>query len=184
MPKTLGYHIVLAGYGLWLPGDERGSWSTAWDEQLGLIEPHMLHSGDPVRRRMSEERQKHPPVRLTQEMIRLVVSTLADCQSKSDWTILAASIEDTHTHLLLTYTDRDIDNTIKWLKDQITKAVHRNTNHSGPVWCKGRWRTFIFEEEAWAVVKNYIENHNIRRGLEANPHFHKAATGGRAQLRA
>jgi hypothetical protein len=27
MPNTIGYHIVKTGYGLWLPGDERGSWS-------------------------------------------------------------------------------------------------------------------------------------------------------------
>ena len=105
MPKTLGYHIVIAGYGLWLPGDERGSWSTSWDDQLGLIEPHMLHPGDPVRRRMSQERMKHSPVMLTASMNAAVVEAIADCTAQSDWLVLAASIEKTHTHLLKSLTE-------------------------------------------------------------------------------
>jgi hypothetical protein len=60
MAVTYGYHIVISGYGVWLPGDERGHWSTAWDEELGFIEPHTLHPGDPVRKRMALERQKQP----------------------------------------------------------------------------------------------------------------------------
>ncbi len=138
MPSTIGFHIVVSGYGLWLPGDERGSWSAAWDEQIGLVEPHTLHPGDPVRVRMSLERMKHPPVRLDGTMIGLVVETLAGCAAESDWTVAAASVESTHTHLLLTYTSREIDNTVKWIKDRATKAIHRGTPHQGPVWCKGR----------------------------------------------
>jgi len=70
MPNTLGYHYVKSTYGQWLPGDDRGSWSEAWDERIGFIEPHMLHPGDPIRRRMAEERMKHDPVRLLSDMIR------------------------------------------------------------------------------------------------------------------
>ena len=39
MPRTLGYHYVKSAYGLWLPGDVRGSWSEAWDEQIGYLDP-------------------------------------------------------------------------------------------------------------------------------------------------
>jgi len=170
MPHTIGYHIVIAGYGLWLPGDERGSWSAAWDEQLGFIEPHTLHPGDPVRLRMSEERMKHPPVRLTEDMIRVFLDILAECAEKSDWSIGAASVEPTHTHLLLSYTRRDIDNTVKWIKDRATKAIHRDTGHQGPVWCKGRWRTFLFDPDTWERTRHYVEAHNERRGVGPRPY--------------
>ncbi len=170
MRRTIGYHVVVAGYGLWLPGDERDSWSTAWDERLGLIEPHMLHPGDPVRLRMSEERMKHPPVQLTPEMTSAVIEALADCAARSDWSVAAASVEATHIHLLLTYTERDIDNTVKWIKDRATKAVHRRTSHTGPVWCKGKWRSFIFEVELWQAAITYIERHNERRGVGPRPY--------------
>jgi hypothetical protein len=65
MANTLGYHYVKSCYGLWLPGDDRGSWSEAWDEQIGFVEPHTLHAGDPVRHRMAEERMRYAVVRLS-----------------------------------------------------------------------------------------------------------------------
>ncbi len=170
MRQTIGYHIVIAGYGLWLPGDTRGSWSTTWDEQLGLIEPHTLHPGDPVRLRMSQERTKHPPVQLSPTMIDVFIETLTNCITQSDWSITAASVESTRSHHLLTYTERHIDNTVKWIKDRATKAIHRGTLHQGPVWCKGKWCTFIFDVDAWERALTYIEEHNIRRGLGPRPY--------------
>ncbi len=170
MGRTIGYHIVVSGYGLWLPGDNRGHWSDTWDEFFGYCEPHTLHAGDPVRKRMAEERMSHPPVKLSEEMQACVLTTLRQCEAKSDWRVAAASIESTHTHLLLTYTARDIDNTVKWLKDQMTKAIHRETEHQGPVWCKGKWCSFIFEELIWQNAQRYIERHNERRGVGPRPY--------------
>lgn len=170
MPQTIGYHIVVSGYGLWLPGDERGDWSTAWDEQIGFVEPHALHAGDPVRLRMAQERQTHPPVKLNDLMREVFSNVLEKCCAESDWRVAAASIESTHTHLLLTYSERSIDNTIKWIKDQATKAIHKATQHRGPVWCKGRWRSFVFDPVAWRTTRQYIERHNQRRGADPRPY--------------
>lgn len=170
MARTLGFHIVISGYGLWLPGDERGHWSEAWDTELGFIEPHALHAGDPVRKRMAEERQKHPTVKLDAQMLSVVIDTIAHCCADSVWQIAAASIEPTHTHFLLTYSERDIDNTVKWLKDQTTKVIHREAQHAGPVWCKGRWRSFIYDGDAWNNTQRYIERHNVRRGAGPRPY--------------
>jgi REP element-mobilizing transposase RayT len=167
---TLGYHIVVSGYGLWLPGDERGHWSDSWDEQVGYIEPHTLHPGDPIRKRMADERMLHPRVILDPEMVSSVVETIGTYCSNSDWKIAAASIEATHTHLLLTYTTREIDNTVKWLKDQTTKAVHRLTAHQGPVWCGGKWRSYVFDPIVWQNTVRYIERHNERRGVGPVPY--------------
>ena len=170
MPRTLGYHWVKSGFGLWLPGDERGHWSEAWDEQIGYIEPHTLHAGDPARKRMAEERMQHAPMRLSREMLSLVESALHNCQLNSDWKIAAASLESTHIHVLLTYTERDIDGVLKWLAQETTKAIHRGTSQCVPIWCKGRWRQFIFEQEHWDRTIAYIERHNLRRGVAARPY--------------
>ena len=167
---TLGYHIVKSGYGLWLPGDARGSWSEAWDDELGYIEPHTLHGGDPVRLRMAEERMKRPPVLLTDEMLQAVVDQIGRCAADSPWSIVAASVERTHTHLQMTYSGLDVYNTVKWIGDQTTKAVHRLTPHAGPIWCKGSWISFVFDEPRWKNVKAYIERHNIRRGVGPQPY--------------
>ena len=170
MPRTLGYHIVISGYGLWLPGDERGHWSEAWDQELGFIEPHTLHAGDPVRKRMALERMKHAPVKLDSRMQTAVIDQIGLCRAQSQWKIAAASIEATHTHLLVTCSTLHIDNTVKWLKDQATKAVHRDTPHQGPVWCKGRWRSFVYDPLIWQNTRRYIERHNDRRGVGPRPY--------------
>ena len=172
MPNTLGYHLVKSGYGLWLPGDERGHWSDAWDDQIGYTQPHTLHDGDPVRQRMAEERMKHPPVTFTNQMIAVIADTVGELikRSKGDLRASAAAIETTHMHLLLPYTGRDIENTAKWIADQTTKAVHRKTTHQGPVWCKGKWRTYIFDEEHWMATGEYIRRHNRRAGRPDNPY--------------
>src|SRR5262249_47018942 len=155
-----GYHIVISGYGLWLPGDARGHWSEAWDADVGFVEPHTLHAGDPVRMRMAEERRKHPPVKLNAHMQGMVAGVIEHAQAESDWRVAAASVETTHTHMLLTYTERDIDHTVKWIKDLTTKAIHKQTSHSGPVWCKGRWRSFVYDVDVWQNMRRYIERHN------------------------
>ena len=113
MSRTIGCHLVFSAYGLWLPGDERGHWSTAWDEQIGLIEPHTLHSGDPVRKRMAAERMNHPTVVFSPQMIGVSADAIGRCAAGSDWSIVAASVESTHTHLMLTYTLR---NTVDYIE--------------------------------------------------------------------
>ncbi len=172
MAKTLGYHLVKSGYGLWLPGDERGSWSEAWDDQIGFQQPHTLHAGDPARERMALERQAHPPVALDANMSAAIADAVGACVAQAgDGLIVAAAAVDTmHMHLLLPYTGRDIDKSAKWIADQTTKAVHRHTSHQGPVWAKGRWRGFIFDADHLANAARYIERHNLRRGFSAKPY--------------
>jgi REP element-mobilizing transposase RayT len=168
--KTIGYHYVKSGYGLWLPGDGRGSWSEAWDDQIGFYEPHMLHEGDPIRLRMARERQLHPPVKLTDPMLAVVETVIGECAATSPWQIVAASIERTHTHLAITYSGLDIHRTVKWLAQQMTKAIHRQTSHTGPVWCEGYWCEYHYDERHWQNVIGYIERHNIRRGVGPRPY--------------
>lgn len=170
MTHTLGYHIVKSGYGLWLPGQERGHWSSAWDDQLGYIEPRQLHGGDPTRLRMARERMTHPPVRFTPEMMQAIAETIGRCVADSPWQIAAASIEPTHLHLLITYSGLDIDRTAKWLAQQTTKVVHQQTPHEGPVWCEGSWRGYVFDTTQWHATRRYIERHNQRRGVGACPY--------------
>lgn len=170
MSKTLAIHYVRSVYGLWLPGDGRGHWSEAWDEQIGFTDPHKLNPGDPIRVRMAEERMKHPPVRWDETMQQTITATLGECAANSLWKVLEYCIEETHFHALLTLSPLDIERTVKWVGQEMTKAVHRETQHAGPVFCKGRWLQFIFEESHLADVTQYIQSHNTRQGLSARPY--------------
>jgi REP element-mobilizing transposase RayT len=170
MPKTIGYHYVKSGYGLWLPGDDRGHWSEAWDAQIGFIEPHTLHAGDPIRLRMARERMQFSPVRWTPPIIRAMEKSISYCAKASPWKIVAGSIESTHFHLLITYSGMDIERTVKWLSQQITKRVHAETSHSGPIFCEGYWCSYLFDRPHWDNTQRYIERHNERRGEATRPY--------------
>ena len=169
MPATIGFHLVKSCYGLWLPGDTRGHWSSAWDEEIGYFEPHRLHAGDPVRRRMAEERLKHAPTFMSAAMIEAVAGAVAECVAESDWRVVAAASEATHMHLLMTYSTRDADRTAKWISQRTTKAVHQRTSFTGPVWCEGKWMGYLFEAGHWENTRAYIKRHNVRRGWPARP---------------
>jgi hypothetical protein len=164
MSRALGYHLVKSTYGQWLPGDE----------QIGYLEPHMLHPGDPVRQRMAEERMRCQPLWMTDQMMTIVRESLAECADRSDGdlTIDAVTIESTHFHLLIPCSGRDINKTAKWLADQTAKAIHCRTSYRGPVWCKGKWCTYVFERSHWDNSRVYIERHNARRHAreKASPH--------------
>jgi REP element-mobilizing transposase RayT len=172
MAHTVGYHLVKSCYGVWLPGDERGSWSEAWDPQIGFHQPHTLHPENPQRRAMAQRRMRHRQTRLDEQMIRTIAQTMAELvrRSQGGLSIAAMAIEPTHMHLLIRPTGRDIETTAKWIADQTTKAVRRRTGHAGPVWSKGRWLGFVFDESGWEATRRYIERHNERRGLGPRPY--------------
>jgi REP element-mobilizing transposase RayT len=170
MAVTLGCHLVLSAYGMWLPGDERGHWSSEWDEQLGYIQPHHLSAGDPVRERMARELMKHPATRLDVPIIRAIAEAVGRCVGESNWQLSAFTLEPTHAHLLITYSNRPIAGTVKWIKQRTTRAVHETTGHAGPVWCGGSWKSFVFDGPRWNNTVRYIQRHNERKGLPASPY--------------
>ena len=71
---------------------------------------------------------------------------------------------------MITYSGLDIHKTAKWMCQQITKAIHQETDHQGPVWGKGDWCVYLFDWSYYGNVKRYIERHNERRGVGARPY--------------
>jgi hypothetical protein len=169
---TIGYHLTKSTYGTWLPGDARGSWSERWSSARGFFEPHRFHPGDEDREDIARGRMKEAPVTLTHEMTTAVIAAITACVEKSagGLRIVAAAIEPTHMHLLLPCTGREIDTTAKWLADQTTKAVHRDTSHRGTVWTKNWWCDYIEVQEHWEIAILYIDDHNKRAGRGSRPY--------------
>ena len=162
MPETLDYHVVKTTYGTWLPGDVRGFW-----------DKHRFHDEADVLREETARRSMHePPTAFTPEMAAAVAATIGNCieQSRGGLKVMAAAIEPTHMHLLIPYSVRDIEITAKWLADQTTKAIHRQTPHRGPVWSKNNWIRHNFASEYWENALRYIDDHNIEAGRGSRPY--------------
>jgi hypothetical protein len=173
MPETIGYHVVKTTFGTWLPGDVRGYWSRNWARGEGFSGMRQFHDEvDPLCEEFVRGRMKHPEVILTARMVEAVVGAIGHCiaRSRGGLKIMAAAIEPTHLHLLIPYSGRDIETTAKWLADQTTKAVHRQTPHLGPVWAKNNWIRHIFALEYWENALVYIDDHNVRAGRGSRPY--------------
>jgi len=113
---------------------------------------------------------KHPATRFDGPMMKAITIALRRCVDESDWQLAAMALEPTHAHLLITHCNRPIENTVKWIKQRTTRAVHEATSHAGPVWCVGSWRVFVFAATQWNSTVRYIQRHNERRGLPSSPH--------------
>jgi REP element-mobilizing transposase RayT len=172
MSRTLGFHVIKSTYGTWLPGDSRGSWSEAWSPQRGFYEAHRFHEGDERRLDISVDRMRHAPLILDAEKIAIIVGAITMCveRSNGDLRIVAAAIEPTHMHLLIVNVGRDIDVTAKWLADQTTKAIHRQTSYRGPIWTKNNWCHHIDQQDHWENAIVYIDEHNVRAGRGSRPY--------------
>ena len=155
----LGYHIVKTAYGRWLPGDERGHWSSVWDNKIGQLTHGGLNSGDVALEDFARARMKHAPVSFSSEAIAAIRTALSACKAASAWEIVALAIEPTHMHLLVTHSSGDIHQTCTWIAQETTKAVHTQTSLTGPVWAKGKWCSHISDQDHWDNTIAYIHQH-------------------------
>jgi len=112
-----------------------------------------------MRHRMAAERMQYPPVHWSPTTCKHLATTIKQCADQSSWNIAALAIEPTHLHLLITYAPLNLGRTCKWLTQQMTKTVHTHTNHTGPVFAKGRWATYLFDDKHWKNAMHYIQNH-------------------------
>ena len=171
---TIGIHLVWTSYGTWLPGDDRGHWSPLFDFYGNLlVRGGKLNRADLTTKQLAKESMKEPAKILTDDERRIVAETLGTHlgglgQPKA----YAAAIEKTHIHLLLGSVAEHIATTTGRLKGTTSSAVvDLPTNKDRKrTWTAKYWKVFLFDETAFAAVKQYIEAHNLRRGLPASPY--------------
>ena len=179
---TLAIHVVWTTYGTWLPGNVRGHWSPLYDIYGNIRESGgKLNVPDQITRRRAAELMKESPLVLGQEEISIVADELgrhfvtdvaAIAPGKPGAICYAAGIEPKHAHLLLGPIEEDISKCVGRLKGTSSSAVLKCSAYQDRqrVWTQGYWKVFLFDKLAVASVKKYIDAHNLRRGLKAEPY--------------
>ena len=84
----------------------------------------------------------------------------------------AAAIEDNHVHLLFGPVNEDVGKFVGRLKGRTSSELKKlpiNRDRQR-LWTGGYWKVFLFDDEAIRSVARYIEQHNVRRGVDASPH--------------
>jgi REP element-mobilizing transposase RayT len=175
---THGIHLIWTTYGTWLPGDDRGHWSPLFDLYGSIREQGgQLNSPDEITRTRSGATLTEAAKRLTEEEIAVVASELgqhlavsgvADSQLPPAW---AATIEANHVHLLVGPVNEDLARFVGRLKGRTSSVVGALPVNSERerVWTSGYWKVFLFDAVGVVAVKRYIDLHNVRRGLPAEP---------------
>jgi hypothetical protein len=169
---TCGIHLIWTTYGTWLPGDDRGHWSALFDlyghirERGGRLNVPDAETRTFVRSRMTE-----PPKWLTPEEIAVVAAEFGVQMGPPHPPAWAAAIEPNHVHLLVGPVAEDIARYAGRLKGRTSSAVGDLPANASRrrVWTSGYWKVFLFDEEGVVAVKQYIDAHNLRRGLPAEP---------------
>jgi REP element-mobilizing transposase RayT len=170
-------HVIWTTYMTWPPGDPRGHWSPLFDFYGHLIDDgHHLNIADPTTLTHAIGLAKEPPKVLAPDEQRIVAETIGEVlrtqTPPSRTRILAAAIERTHVHLLLSRVDEPIDRAVGRLKGRASsEVIARGAEPERKrTWTAGFWKVFLFEARSVPVVGRYIEAHNERRGLARAPY--------------
>lgn len=173
--STVALHTIWTTYMTWPPGDPRGHWSPLFDFYGQLAaQGGQLNLPDPVTYNRSTELAKESPRILTQTDQQIVAETIADVflnDLRDQIPIHAFAIEKNHAHLLLGKMDTSIDQVVGRVKSRTSSQLIKlgSEQDRKRTWTSGYWKVFIFDSPIVPAVQQYIENHNIRRGLSGAP---------------
>ncbi|MFO0919531.1 MAG: hypothetical protein U0872_14625 [Planctomycetaceae bacterium] len=142
-------------YGTWLRGDARG-----WVEEGRLYPP------DPDQEFADRQRMKHDPFMLDANQLMPIGAAMgASLQNRLQQRILALTVQTWHVHFVVSDSDRPISEVVKCAKD----AVRYLLRAGRPIWTDGYDKRFCFDQQTlWNRIQ-YVEWHNIERGMPPRP---------------
>ena len=181
--RTLAIHTVWTTYLSWLPGDQRGHWSPLFDFYGQLVrDGHQINAGDEATRQAAISMAKGQPKYLRDAEINLLAASVAENIGggpqvgvaggvpAAAWTVYAAALEKQHVHLLLAANAEPVSRFVGRAKGKSSSRIGLADGDPGQrVWTGGFWRVFLFDWPVVRAARNYIVNHNIRRGMAADP---------------
>ncbi len=170
---VFGHHIVLLGYGHWLPNDPRGSYSReVFSPDLQpLAEAHFgrrrtLPTREEMRSffRESQHRLRYPTLWWDEPQRRALCEAFGGVVREKDLTCYAAAVLQNHVHLLIRKQKVAVEVMWDWFvaagRMAMVDGFFATTDH--PVFSEGGCRRFkSSEKEMWGCVE-YIEG-NFRK---------------------
>jgi len=177
--STLAIHFIWTTYLTWPPGDHRGHWSPLFDFYSNLIERgHKLNLPSSTTYKRSLAIAKEPPILLSECEMQAVANAIGELVAPVSPPLAAGNfdyrpqayafaIEPNHVHLLTGAIQEDLSAFIGRVKGMSSSAVlkHAGNETRSRVWTSGYWKVFLFDREGVCAVKDYVEQHNLRRGL-------------------
>jgi REP element-mobilizing transposase RayT len=170
-----GFHLIWTAYGWWLPNDPRGSSSREIRveriAELGELHPGRKPIQPPsaeLRRFYAEARGvlKHPLLTFDDEEIERLGDSFAQVIAERKYTCYACAIMPDHVHALIRkHRDRAeamIDHLQQASRQRLIADGRRAPTH--PVWGGPGWKVFLFRQDDFVRVSDYIRKNPIKAG--------------------
>lgn len=173
---VIASHLVLHGYGHWLPNDPRGSGSALLrEDKLADLGP--IHTGrksvQPPRSELkrfyqqAEGRLDFPALWFNDAMRQAIGDAFSQVAAARRYTAWACAILKNHAHLCARK-HRD-DPTVIWsaFAEASAQALRRlaDVPHDHPVWSSRPYKVFLFAPDDVRRVVRYIEDNPIKERL-------------------
>ena len=173
---VLAYHLILTGYGHWLPNDPRGSMSTSVAAGK-LLSLGTMHFG---------RKRTQPPSTVLKDFYRRVEHQLehailwfdaAKRQAISDafsevieshrYTCFACAILTNHAHLIIRKHRDRAEDMIFTLRKESTEWLRRLADlpNGHPVWSGDQFKKYLSTPNDIDRTIRYVENNPVKSGL-------------------
>lgn len=171
----LAHHIILTGYGHWLPNDPRGSLSRELrSEQLGDLGD--IHYGrrhvQPPRselqqfHRKAKEFLKHPVIWFDPPLRQMIGEAFGQLMRREKLTCYSCAVLNNHAHLLIRRHRLKAEEMIRLLWDCSRQAVAERIPTRHPLWSKDPFVAFKDSPKAIETTVNYIYSNFAKHHIE------------------
>ncbi len=185
---VIGYHIIFATYGFWLPNDPRGSWSDFVRSWKILKHGHatkikttksVAHTNHNQEHRCAAKNAlRYPPVHFNGQQARACARGFAESAAKSQYVIHACAILPDHVHMVVkNHPNQRIEQIIGQLKAAATRQLitesihplqefHTKNNRPPSPWVVKGWKVFLNSPKDIHRAIEYVNNNPIKDGLK------------------
>ena len=173
---VIAHHLILTGYGHWLPNDPRGSTSreVVAGKLWGLGE---LHEGrqfpQPPRQTLkpfhsdAQPQLEHPVLWFDAAKRQLIADAFAQTMQDRRYTCFACAILSNHAHLVLRKHRDRAETMIDHLRSDCALRLRRlaDVPDIHPVWNTGHYKKFLFTPTGITRTVAYIRNNPARERI-------------------
>jgi hypothetical protein len=173
---VIGYHLIMTGYGWWLPNDPRGSTSqyvvSDLIAELGELRygrKRVEPVGSEIREFYDEAARvlKHDLLEFDERARIIIARAFDECVKKNGYTCYACAILRDHIHALIRKHKHLAEDMIVSLQQLSAEALReaglRPSDH--PVWAQGDWKVFLDSPDDIRRTIRYINLNSPKHRL-------------------
>jgi len=177
---VIAYHLILTGYGHWLPNDPRGSSSRGFRSSK-ILDLGVMHRGQreeaPSREdlrgelrgfyRSAQPRLEHAMLIFDAAKRQVLADAFAQVIQGRRYTCFACAILTNHVHLVIRKHRDKAEDMIDTLKGESSRTLRERCDvpQAHPVWSSDDFKKFLYTPEDIVRTVRYVEDNPPKENL-------------------